>query len=347
MIKSIVILTIAVIVGLGFFYSKGRRTPSSITQKLPESIKSHIEPTPFHFEELTIPYLRSRQYISSLDDLTRTDESSTHTTYLTSYTSDGLKINGLLTQPKGEMPAGGWPVVIFLHGYIPPTLYRTESNYVSYINTIARQGFVVFKIDLRGHGKSEGEPGGAYYSSDYIIDTLNARAALQNSKFVNPNKIGLWGHSMAGNIIMRTIAVEPNIPAAVIWAGAVYTYEDMLKYGLNDNSYRPPVLTTQRQQKRQQIREKYGNFDVAMPFWQQVAVTNYIRDLKTAIQFHHAVDDPVVNIGYSRDIMKLLNDKNIDAELFEYPSGGHNIAGQNFNIAMKRTIEFYKEALGE
>ena len=343
--KSTVFLSFAVIVTLGFFYVKSGGTPSSITQKLPESIKSHIEPTPFPFEELTIPYLRDRDYKSSLGDLTKTDESSTHTTYLTSYTSDGLKINGLLTQPKDDMPKGGWPAVIFIHGYIPPTKYKTESNYVSYVNSIARQGFVVFKIDLRGHGTSEGEPGGSYYSSDYIIDTLNARAALQNSNFVNPNKIGLWGHSMAGNVVMRSIAVEPNIPAAVIWAGAVYTYEDMLKYGLNDNSYRPPALVTQRQRNRQRIRDLYGEFEASNAFWKKIAVTEYIPDIKTSIQFHHAIDDAVVNIGYSRDIMKLLKAQNVESELFEYSTGGHNIVGGNFNLAMQRTIDFYKERL--
>lgn len=342
--KYVLIALMAFLFAISLYRLVGHKNPSSLAQKISTSIESTINtPTPLPFEELTIPYLRNRTYTSSLGELIQFTDSSTHTSYLTSYTSDGLKINGLLTQPKGEMPAGGWPAVVFLHGYIPPTLYRTENNYVAFVNAIARQGFVVFKIDLRGHDESEGEPGGAYYSSDYIIDTLNARAALQNSNFVNPDKIGLWGHSMAGNVVMRSLAVKTDIPAAVIWAGAVYTYADMVKYGLNDNSYRPPALTTARQQKRQQIREKYGNFDDSMPFWQQVAVTNYIPDMKTAIQFHHAVDDTVVNIGYSRDIMKLLDEQNIDADLFEYSSGGHNISGANFNTAMQRTVDFYKK----
>ena len=153
---------------LGFFYVKSGGTPSSITQKLPESIKSHIEPTPFPFEELTIPYLRDRDYKSSLGDLTKTDESSTHTTYLTSYTSDGLKINGLLTQPKDDMPKGGWPAVIFIHGYIPPTKYKTESNYVSYVNSIARQGFVVFKICLLYTSPFQGVLGTSVSSSSVV-----------------------------------------------------------------------------------------------------------------------------------------------------------------------------------
>src|SRR5690606_8606887 len=106
---------------------------------------------------------------------------------------------------------------------------------------LARNGFVVFKIDLRGHAESEGEAGGGYYGSDYVVDTLNARAALASSDFVNPKKIGHWGHSMAGNVTSRALAAMPEIPAVTIWGGAVYTYSDMQKYGIDDNSYRPPT----------------------------------------------------------------------------------------------------------
>ena len=199
-----------------------------------------------------------------------------YTSYLTSYTSDGLKINALLTKPTGEMPKEGWPTIIFIHGYIPPTQYQTTDRYVDYVNYLAQNGFVVFKIDLRGHGNSEGQPRGAYYSNDYVIDALHAYAALQETSFVNPKKIGMWGHSMAGNIVMRSFAARPDIPVVVIWAGAGYTYIDLTKYRINDLSYRPPQLVGQSAQTRQKLTEKYGQPSKDSPFWQQLAPANYL-----------------------------------------------------------------------
>src|SRR3972149_5220919 len=155
-------------------------------------------PTPFPFQELTIPYLRERDYESSLGELTRYSDNGSYTAYLTNYESDGLKINGLLTIPKSEPPEGGFPAIVFVHGYIAPTIYQTTERYNDYVNYLAKNGFGVFKIDLRGHDASEGEASGAYYSGDYVIDTLNAYAALESFDLVNPNRIGLWGHSMAG-----------------------------------------------------------------------------------------------------------------------------------------------------
>lgn len=302
-------------------------------------------PTPLAFEEMTIPYLRQQEYKSSLGELNKVSENSTYTTYLTNYSSDGLKINGLLTIPNGSKPEKGWPAIVFVHGYIPPTLYRTLDRYNDYIDYLARNGFVVFKIDLRGHGDSEGSPGGGYFGSDYIVDTMNAYAALKSSDFVNPKAIGLWGHSMAGNILMRSFAANPDIPAVVIWAGAVYSYLDRDKYGINDNSYRPPGITNANQNRRQMLFEKHGSPSATSIFWQQVAPTNYLNDLKGAIQIHHAVDDTVVSVGYSRDLISLLDKTNVVHELWEYPSGGHNITGSSFGLAMNRTVEFFRKYL--
>lgn len=319
---------------------------------IPDSLRQVMTPDPLaalpqQLKNMTVPVLRAKAYVSTLGERESYNSTATYTSYLTSYTSDGLKVNGLLTVPKGNMPEKGWPAIVFVHGYIPPTLYATTEKYGAYVDYLAQNGFVVFKIDLRGHGDSEGQPGGGYFGSDYVVDTLNARAALQSTDFVNKDKIGLWGHSMAGNIVMRSLAVRPEIPAAVIWAGAVYTYEDQRKYGISDTSYRPPVLTPvpSRTIPRQQLYQLVGTPSASSVFWSRVAPTNYLSDLKGAIEIHHAVDDPVVNIGYSRDLIALLDKTSVPHEFYEYETGGHNIEGSSFTLAMEKTVTFFKRYL--
>jgi len=307
--------------------------------------ESGVAPTPFPFQEMTIPYLSSREYRSSLGDLNQSVENSSYTGYLTSYDSDGFKINGFLTTPKGNMPDDGWPAIVFVHGYIPPNSYKTLENYSAYVDFLAKNEFVVFKIDLRGHAESEGEAGGSYYSGDYIIDTLNARAALKNSNFVNPEKIGLWGHSMAGNVVSRAMGADSQIPAVAIWAGAVYTYEDFSDFRIQDSSYQPPAQDSEVRNKREELFQIHGNFDKNSQFWKQVPVTNYLNNIKGAISIHHAVDDAVVSIEYSRNFKQLLDESGVENELIEYSNGGHNISGNSFNQAMQNTVDFFKKHL--
>lgn len=309
------------------------------------SLVSHIAPTPtpMPYADMTIPYLRNRSYTSKLGAMQKISENASYTSYRASYDSDGLTIYGLLTIPNDAVTKH--PAIIFVHGYIQPAQYRTDERYVAYVDYLARNGFVVFKIDLRGNDQSEGQASGAYYSSGYVIDALNARAALEVADFVNPASIGLWGHSMAGNVVMRAFAARPQIPAVVIWAGAGYTYADLTVYGLHDASYQPQASVTNRPRQQQGVRQLYGPFSPTNPFWKQVAVTDYLKDLKGAIEIHHAADDDVVNIQYSRNLMKLLDATSVPHQLFEYPTGGHNITDPSFSTAMARTVEFFKKYL--
>ena len=93
------------------------------------------------------------------------------------------------------------------------TFEETLSNgsnykrYIAYVDNLAKNNFVVFKIDLRGHGNSEGNPSGSYFSAGYTIDVINAVKALQTLPEVNDNRICMWGHSMAGNLTLRAMEV--------------------------------------------------------------------------------------------------------------------------------------------
>lgn len=302
-------------------------------------------PTPVPFAELTIPALRLRNYNSSLEERRLYSRQEQYTAYLTSYRSEGLRINGLLTIPTTEKPPQGFPAIVFVHGYIPPAQYSTTTNYAAFVDGFARNGFVVFKIDLRGHGQSEGQASGAYYSSDYVVDTLSAYSAVTNIAEVNPQAIGLWGHSMAGNIVSRSLAALPDIPAGVIWAGAVYTYEDFQEYGIQDSSFNPSQLQPDRLRRREELFSTHGQPSLTSEFWQQVAPVTYLRQYPGAIQLHHAIDDQVVSINFTRNLKQLLSASPVRLEVYEYPSGGHNLQGATFTLAMQRSIEFFRQRL--
>jgi len=352
-LKKYSVLVILVLVIIFLWLIVGLRKNQSFTNGiLPIQFQAKTDstkptPTPIPAYDLTIPYLRSRTYTSSLGSLQKVNEYGSYTSYVTSYTSDGLKINGLLTKPSGIEPPGGWPGIVFVHGYIPPKTYETLGQpYSAYVDYLAKSGFVVFKIDLRGHGDSQGEARGGYYSSDYVIDTLNAYAALATADFVNSKKIGMWGHSMAGNTLLRAFVVRPTIPAVVIWAGAGYTYVDLSQYGLHDASYQPLPRPTgasgsAQQRNTNQARQIYGDPRNGNPFWKLVAATNYLNDLKGAIQLDQATDDQTVSIEYSRNLNMLLNATSVVHEFNEFPSGGHNISGVNFTEAMNKTVGFF------
>lgn len=148
---------------------------------------------------------------------------------------------------------------------------------------------------------------------------------------------------MAGNILFRAAVVKKDIPKVVIWAGAVYSYSDLEKYGIQDNSYRPVGVSTDRQKRRQELFDTYGQFSNSSAFWKKVVALNFLEGVTTKFSIHHAVDDNVVNIGYSRDLQKVLKENGLNIEQFEYVTGGHNISGNSFGQAIKRSVDFLKK----
>ena len=315
---------------------------------------STIAPTPTEIKigsEITINYLQELEIAGSeiAFEEKLADRSNYHQ-HLVSYISEGNKIYGLLTIPFGEPPEGGFKAIVFNHGYIPPTAYRTTERYTAYVDYLARSGFVVFKIDYRGHGESEGEPSGAYFSPGYTIDSIAALKSLQMLDIIDPQGIGMWGHSMAGNLVLRAMLIEPDIKAGVIWAGAVYSYDDFAKYGINDNTYRPPATpesqeTPDRRRRSREIFDTYGRPDTQVDYWKAVSLTENIEFLKNPLQLHHAQDDTVVNIGYSLDLAGVLQENGKEYEFYSYEGGGHNLISPYFDQAILRTVEFFRNNL--
>ncbi len=267
--------------------------------------------------------------------------------YIVSYISDGLKIYALLTVPTGQKPSGGWPVIIFNHGYLAPQTYQTNPSvgqYASYYPKISEAGFIVLKPDYRGNGNSQGQPEGAYYSPAYATDVLNAVSSIKQYKDANPNKIGMWGHSMGGNITLRNLVVDSkDIKVAVIWGGVVGSYIQLQNW--HDPSYHPSAYELSlRYRYRADLVQKYGTPQSNPTFWNQLDPTAFISDIKAPIQLHFGTADEEVPPDFSTSLFDKLKSAGKTAEIYSYPGDNHNISG-NFNTAMQRSIDFFNKYL--
>ncbi len=228
--------------------------------------------------------------------------------YIAWYKSEGLRIYGLLTVPYGDMPASGWPAIVFNHGYIDPQVYRTTERYIAYVDSLARHGYIVFKIDYRGHDRSEGEASGAYGDPGYTTDVLNAVSSLQAFPQVDAQRIGMWGHSMGGFLTLRAMVISKDIKAGVIWAGVVGSYSDILccwrlpTPGIPTRTPNPNF----RSGWRTQWQKLYGSPEENPQFWMGISANSYLAELSGPIQLHHGTGDTEVPIKFSQDLYQQI-----------------------------------------
>jgi dipeptidyl aminopeptidase/acylaminoacyl peptidase len=263
--------------------------------------------------------------------------------YIASYVSEGNKVFGLLTVPIGEPPEGGWPAIIFNHGYIPPSQYKTTERYVAYVDFFARRGYVVFKSDYRGHGNSEGVAMGGYGSNSYTIDVLNGLESVKKLSYVNPQRIGMWGHSMGGYITLRAMVSGRNIKAGVIWAGVVGSYEDLLNNWRRRTSVTPSVMP-QARRWRQELVEKYGTPETNPQFWNSISANSFLSDLSGPIQLHHGTLDTSVPFEFSEKLADQIMNEDKAVEIYAYDGDDHNLS-RSFSLAMERSVNFFDKYL--
>lgn len=294
-------------------------------------------PTP---NPMSIIALRNQDYPGSEITIVRELERGVnYRRYYVYYLSEGLKIYALLTIPNGEKPAGGFPAIVFNHGYIPPDVYKTTERYIAYVDQLARAGYVVFRIDYRGHDQSEGEATGAYGNPGYQFDVMNALASLKQHPDVNPEKIGMWGHSMGGYLTLRAMVISSDIKAGVIWAGVVASYPDLLYNWRRTGAFTPSPSSTGRGWRGSWI-EQYGTPEENPAFWDSVSATSYLTDLSGPVELHHGTADDDVPVEFSIRLAELGRQNGQIVNLYTYDGDNHNIS-KYFTQAMNQTIAFF------
>ena len=293
-------------------------------------------PTP---NPLTIASMRQRAYPGSDITIEQTlAAGSNYKRYIASYKSEGLKIYGLLTVPNGTKPKTGWPVIIFNHGYIAPAQYKTTERYVAYVDAFARNGYIVFKSDYRGHGNSEGQALSGYGTPDYTVDVLNAMASLQKFQDADPNRLGMWGHSMGGQATLRAMVVSKEIKAGVIWAGVVASYGDLISRWRPTTT--PVAIPNAARRWRNDLLTQYGTPEENPQFWNSISPNAFLKDLSGPLQLHHGTSDQSVPLAFSETLNQQVIAAGQTVEFHSYKGDDHNLS-KNLTSALQRSVAFF------
>jgi dienelactone hydrolase len=291
-----------------------------------------VTSTPDPYRGMTIADLQARSYGG--DDLaivSPMDSPPEFTRALFRYPSDGLEIYGFMNVPKGEGP---FPVVLVLHGFVNTSTYQTLGYTRPYADAFAREGFLVLHPNYRNHPPSQNGPDP--FRVGYAIDVLNLLALVRRQGGMvgplvdaDPERIGIFGHSMGGGITIRVVTVDPDVDAAVLY-GAMS--------GDEKKNYERVLAWTNGEQGRTEYETDDADLVRISPIY-------HYEDIQTPLSVHHGDADPTVPPEWSTELCEKMQALGKRIECFNYPGQVHIFSGESNRLLIERAVEFFNREL--
>ena len=236
--------------------------------------------TPFNL--VSLPALIRHRYDGRGLRLTRVlARELAFTRYAVSYRSARLTVTGVMNVPNRP---GRHPLVVIAHGWADPATYTSGSMLEREQAVLAANGFVAFQIDYRNYARSTREAATPVaHPLGYPEDLVNAVLAVRRARlsFVDTARIGLFGRSMGGGVVLDALVARPHlVRAAVLYApvsaGAADDYE---RWVVPD-----PAL-------RSRVTSAYGTPATPPRLWRQASSRAYLDRVAVPLQIHHGTAD--------------------------------------------------------
>jgi dipeptidyl aminopeptidase/acylaminoacyl peptidase len=149
---------------------------------------------------------------------------------------DGRNIQGLLITPNGDAPAGGWPLILTVHG--GPEAHYSDGWLTGYSTSgqyAAADGYAVYYPNYRG-STGRGVAFAKEHQDDYagaeFNDLVDGVEALVDAGIVNKDRVGITGGSYGGYASMwGATAQTEHFAASVAFVGIS---NQVSKFGTSD-----------------------------------------------------------------------------------------------------------------
>jgi dipeptidyl aminopeptidase/acylaminoacyl peptidase len=252
---------------------------------------------------------------------------SAFTRSLVSYPSEGLTLYAFMNLPAG---AGPFPVVLVMHGYIPPEQYHTLAYTTRYADALAQAGYLVIHPNYRNYPPSDEGPD--MFRAAHAVDALNLMAIITAQagqpgplEQADPGFIGMVGHSMGGGITLRTITLSAQVKAAVLY-GAMS--------GDEKRNYEKILEWSEGQRGAEELNTPPEDLQRISPIY-------FLDQISAAVGIHHGDNDGTVPLQWSLELCKELQARRKSVECFTYPGQPHTFQGEGDQLFMQRIIDFF------
>lgn len=169
-------------------------------------------------------------------------------------TDDGVRI------AAWYLPSNNGAAIVIVHG-----LNGNRAHVIHHLEPLAREGYGVLAIDLRGHGESGGERFSGWDSDQEVLASVKF---LREQEDVDPDRIGAIGLSAGANAVLYAAARSEGIHAVLVDGTGLGRTEDA--FGPMLPELRPLFFMTPVNWVHYKMLELIGGVKAAPPLKEQV-----------------------------------------------------------------------------
>jgi dipeptidyl-peptidase-4 len=226
--------------------------------------------------------------------------------------SDGVEMDGWMVKPQGFDSTKRYPVLFYVYtepwGATVTDEFGTGNNFL-FDGDLSQEGYIYMSVDNRGTPAPKGKQ---WRKSIYrkigtqnIKDQADAAREILKWKFVDPERVAVWGWSGGGAATLNLMFQYPEIYKTGIAVAAVV---NQLTY---DNIYQERFMGLPQ--------ENLEDFKTGSPI-------TYAKNLKGNLLYVHGTGDDNVHYSNAEMLINELVRQGKQFQLMVYPNRTHGIS---------------------
>ena len=248
---------------------------------------------------------------------------------ITYTTTDGLKINGYLTIPKGVEPKN-LPVIINPHG---GPWARDEWGWNPEVQFLANRGYAILQINFRGstgYGRKFWEASFKQWGKTMQQDITDGVNWLVQEGIADPKRVGIYGGSYGGYASLAGVAFTPNLYAcAVDYVGVsnLFTFMNTVP------PYWKPFM--------QMMYEMVGDPQKDSLLLREASPIFSVDKIKSPLFIAQGANDPRVNKAESDQIVEALKKRGVKVAYMVKDNEGHGFQNEENQFDFYSAMELF------
>ncbi len=249
--------------------------------------------------------------------------------FFTFTTSEGVELNGWMIKPAKFKKGKKHPVMMYVYGGPgSQTVTNSWDRDMGWWQLLAQKGYIIVSVDNRGTGARGKEFRQVTYEQlgKYeVLDQIEAAKYLGNQKYVDAERIGIFGWSYGGYMSSLCLTIGSK------WFKLGIAVAPVTNWRYYDSVY------TERYNGLPQDNAK--GYDDNSPI-------NHAKEMSGNFLMIHGTADDNVHFQNSVDFITKLIDADVDFETMYYPNKDHSIYGGNTrNHLYKKMTNYILENL--